>query len=79
MSVLAKCPNCDGEVAVGLFTQIRVDALDDDGNPMLDKTGARVKVVLNLPKHVLPKELRSTPLITAADRKRMAEEQAGQA
>lgn len=65
MSVIEPCPTpgCDGEVAVGLFSEIRVTALNEDGTPMLDPKGSPVKVLLRLPKHVLPLPLRGpTPL-----------------
>ena len=65
--VYAPCEDCGGEVAVGLYSEIRVDAVDEDGNLIL-KDGKPVKVTLRLPKHVLPANMRSTPLITAAMR-----------
>lgn len=76
MSVIVPCetPGCGGEVAVGLFTEIRVQAIGPDGQT-LTKDGQPVKVTIRLPKHVLPLPLRSgTPLVTAEERERRAAE-----
>lgn len=58
MTVLAPCDcGCGGDIMVGLFSEIRVPAVADDGGNLFDKHGDQVFVTLRLPRHALPREL----------------------
>lgn len=47
MGVYEKCPDCGGDIVVGMFSDIVVPKLGDDGEP--DPSGERV--TLRLPTH----------------------------
>lgn len=56
----ADCPNCDGEVLVGVFDPINIKTIDK-------ATGEVTREVVNLPKHVLSPLACPKPLVLFLD------------
>lgn len=54
MAVYAPCPDCSGNLIVGMTDPIRVPKLSEEGEVVIGRDGKVETIVLRLPRHVLP-------------------------